>query len=134
MIMKTLTINGQTFIVVDADAMKKIADSDLNMDYNGIKNLYGIELVSSKSENVEPASVHINASPVHNSDGTDVVSGIVDFYESHHDGPVVLRNIDNGIHDDDAATVGQLNAAVGDIETALDSIISIQESLIGGAV
>ena len=130
--MKTLTINGQTFIVVDADAMKKIADSDLNMDYNSIQNIYGFQLVSSKSENVVPASIYISASPIHNSDGTDVVSGIVDFYESHHDGRVVLSHIDNGINDDDAATVGQLNAAVGDIENALDRIIAIQESLIGG--
>lgn len=32
----------------------------------------------------------------------------------------------------DAATVGQLQAALGDVETALDSIIAIQESLLGG--
>lgn len=61
--MKTLTINGQTFIVVDADAMKKIADTDLNM--NG----------------------HF------------------------------IHNVSDGVEDNDAATVGQLNAAVGDIET-----------------
>ncbi|MBQ8910731.1 MAG: hypothetical protein IJY91_06815 [Oscillospiraceae bacterium] len=34
----------------------------------------------------------------------------------------------------DAATVGQLQTAIGDIETALDSIIAIQESLIGGGI
>lgn len=64
--MKTLTINGQTFIVVDADAMKKIADTDLNM--NG----------------------HF------------------------------IHNVSDGVEDNDAATVGQLNAAVGDIETTLN--------------
>lgn len=80
MIMKTLTINGQTFIIVDADAMKKIADSDLDM--NGR----------------------------------------------------FIHNVLDGVEDNDAATVGQLNAAVGDIETALDSIIAIQDSLIGGGV
>ena len=66
MIMKTLTINGQTFIVVDADAMKKIADTDLNM--NG----------------------HF------------------------------IHNVLDGVEDNDSATVGQLNAAVGDIETTLN--------------
>ena len=132
---KSLTDEQKERVRKNFDAMQNgKADSDLNMDYNGIRNLYGIELVSSKSQNVDPASVYINASPVYNSDGTDVVSGIVEFYESHHDGLVVLRHIDNGIRDNDAATVGQLNAAVGDIETALDRIIAIQESLIGGAV
>lgn len=64
MIMKTLTINGQTFIVVDANAMKKIADSDLDM--NGY----------------------------------------------------FIHNVSDGVQNNDAATVGQLNATVGDIETA----------------
>ena len=118
---KSMTDEQKERVRKNFDAMQNgKADSDLNMDYNGIKNLNGIELVSSKSENVEPASVHIKASPIHNSDGTDVVSGIVEFYESHHDGQVVLRHIDNGIRDNDSATVGQLNAAVGDIETTLN--------------
>ena len=89
---------------------------------------------SSLVEGKELATVDVSAIGVRNEDGTDVLSGIVTFYEEHHDGTCILRHISDGILDIDAATVGQLNAAVGDIETALDSIISIQESLIGGAV
>lgn len=50
----------------------------------------------------------------------------------YEDGLVVLTSIAEGVNDFDAATVGQLKAAVGDISTALDSIIAIQEELIGG--
>lgn len=82
---------------------------------------------------VELAEVIVSATGVRSDDGTDVLSAIVDFYEKHHDGLCLLRHIADGVRDFDAATVGQLNAAVGDIETALDSIIAIQESLIGGA-
>lgn len=49
------------------------------------------------------------------------------------DEPVRLCHLAPGENNMDAATVGQLNEAVGNIETTLDSIIAIQESLIGGA-
>lgn len=39
--------------------------------------------------------------------------------------------IADGVDDHDAVTVGQLNAIVGDISTALDTIIAMQEELIG---
>lgn len=87
---------------------------------------------SSSDEGKELATVSVSATGVRNEDGTDVLSGIVWFHEHHYDGSCILRNISDGKMDFDAATVGQLNAAVGDIETALDSIIAIQDSLIGG--
>lgn len=42
------------------------------------------------------------------------------FYGILGEEPTILRNIADGILDTDAATVGQLNAAVGDIETTLN--------------
>jgi hypothetical protein len=53
-------------------------------------------------------------------------------FNGYEDGTVKLSRITDGTEDWDAATVGQLNAAVGDISTALDSIIAMQEELIGG--
>ena len=41
----------------------------------------------------------------------------------YEDGPVVLRHIADGVEDYDAATVGQLNAAIGDISAALNSTV-----------
>lgn len=45
---------------------------------------------------------------------------------------VILRNLYPGAEATDAVTVSQLDAAVGDIESALDAILAIQEALIGG--
>lgn len=43
-----------------------------------------------------------------NDDGRDPQSGVVEFFETHHDGPVILRHLKDGEYDNDAATVGQL--------------------------
>jgi len=43
-----------------------------------------------------------------NEDGRDPKSGVVAFFETHHDGPVILRHLKDGEYDNDAATVGQL--------------------------
>lgn len=84
-----------------------------------------------KSAGAMGSKVNISADPVLNDAGDDVLSAVVEFYEIHHDGKCVLRNIGDGVLDSDAATVGQLNTAVGDISSALDSIIALQEELIG---
>lgn len=47
------------------------------------------------------------------------------------DEPVRLRNVAPGVQDRDAVNVEQFNKAVGDIGSALDAIIAIQEELIG---
>lgn len=44
---------------------------------------------------------------------------------------VILHNIGPGVDNGDAVNVAQLNGAVGNIESALDSIIAIQNGLIG---
>lgn len=62
----------------------------------------------------------------------DVLSLRGDFDGSIDDDTVVLRGIRPGFQDNDAVNYRQFNTAVGDIETALDAIISIQNSLIGG--
>lgn len=129
--MKTLTINGQTFIVVDADAMKKIADTDLNMNGHDIVNVRDIYIsdVDGKGEEYG-ACIHPEGYVPYR----ELNAAVLAFYGVIGDEPTILRNIADGQEDNDSATVGQLNAAVGDIETALDKIIAIQESLIGGAV
>lgn len=68
---------------------------------------------------------------VPNEDDPEFPHPIAFFNECANDEAVVLRNVHDGINDEDAATVGQVNAAVGDIEAALDSILTIQENLIG---
>lgn len=102
--MKTLTINGQTFIIVDAEAMKKLADSDLNM----------------KGKLIYDAIIHANklSFPGLNQDElVDVVSGSVAqgvpmlVFSGYDEGSMpVLRNIHDGINNSDAATVGQVKA------------------------
>ena len=54
------------------------------------------------------------------------------FNETAENADVILRGIAPAELDNDAVTKGQLNNAVGDIESALDRIIEIQNSLIGG--
>lgn len=45
-----------------------------------------------------------------------------------------IIRVADGVDDGDAVNLGQLNAKLGDIETVLDSIIAIQNKLIGGEV
>lgn len=54
------------------------------------------------------------------------------FYGARGDEATILRGVAPGEEDWDAVTVAQLNTVVGDVETALDGIIAIQNSLIGG--
>lgn len=171
MIMKTLTINGQTFIVVDADAMKKIADSDLDMNGRIIRNVSdgnedtdaatvgqvkAVDLTMEKTltdEQKAQARKNIGALgeiayvrsieilgtyqneivTITSGSGPDQDTAALLLSPSDDRmNPPIIRNVSDGVQDNDVATVGQLNAAVGDIETSLDSIIAIQESLIGG--
>ena len=57
---------------------------------------------------------------------------VAEFYGTKNDDKVILRNIGQGVFENDAVNKGQLDAAVGDIESALDRIIEMQNSLIGG--
>lgn len=63
-----------------------------------------------------------------------IEKGVLEFYDASFDTPVILRHIADGEGDSDAVTVRQLNNAVGYIESALDGIIEIQNSLIGGGI
>ena len=104
--MKTLTINGQTFIIVDAEAMRKLADSDLNM----------------KGKLIYDAIIHANKLSfpgLNQSELVDVVSGSVAqgvpmlVFSGYDEGSMpVLRNIHDGIKDNDAVNRAQLDKAV----------------------
>lgn len=52
------------------------------------------------------------------------------FYDSQGDAPVILHGVENGINDKDAINLGQLNSVVGNISTAFDYLIALQEALI----
>ena len=101
-------------------AMATVADSDFDMNHKKIVNVTSLEFDQGIGLSATGSVFHHNG---------------VRLYFSSNFSPntIGLSNIADGIDDTDAATVGQLNSAVGDIETALDSIIAIQESLIGGA-
>ena len=108
--MKKLIINGQTFIIVDAEAMKKLADSDLNMQG---KTIYGAHVLAQQ----------LSFAGQDQGDLVDVVSGSVAqgvpllLFTGYDEGSMpVLRNIHDGIEDNDAATVGQIK---GVEETAI---------------
>ena len=57
---------------------------------------------------------------------------VAEFYGTKNDDKVILRNIGQGVFGNDAVNKAQLDATVGNIESALDRIIEIQNSLIGG--
>lgn len=88
---------------------------------------YGIKIPSKYNGSI------VSAEPFDVKDENGYITHIkLRFLGATGDEPVKLIGLYPGHDDSDAATVGQLNAAIGDIETALDSIIAIQESLIGG--
>ena len=69
---------------------------------------------------VSGSEVEISACAPTVDENGSVKSGAVLFVATDNDQFVVLKHIADGILDTDAATVGQLNAAVGDIETTLN--------------
>ena len=104
--MKTLTINGQTFIIVDAEAMKKLADSDLNM----------------KGKLIYDAIIHANKLSfpgLTQSELVDVVSGSVAqgvpmlVFSGYDEGSMpVLRGIHDGEDPSDAVNKAQMDEAI----------------------
>ena len=106
-----------------------LADRYLNMGDHPIGNVLSLHFTPTDKDD-DAISIRQISSTV--DDNGSYIGGVFAFV--YPDGHVILRGVADGVEDNDAATVGQLNTAVGDIETALDSIISIQESLIGGAV
>ena len=116
--MKTLTINGQTFIIVDAEAMKKLADSDLNMQG---KTIYGAHVLAQQLSFVGQDQ----------GDLVDVISGSVAqgvpllLFSGYEEGSMpVLRNIHDGIDDSDVATVGQ----VKNVQKGMVKMVTSQSS------
>lgn len=107
--------------------VKVIIDTETNMAFvqNAATNAYlekrfaSTVTIRSNLDDVENAEVDVSAIPVNSDDGTDVLSAIVEFHEVHHDGKCILRNIADGANDSDAATVGQLAAAVTTVPLVL---------------
>ena len=98
----------------------------LNMNGGAIYSASEINLIQPDSGE----GVFISAeAPTQDAYGSYVV---VNFIGTLGDDPAVLRGLRGGLEDNDVATVGQLNAALGDIDSALDGIIAIQNELIGG--
>lgn len=62
---------------------------------------------------------------------TDEYYSILNFSDSN-DGFVKIRGIIAGTKEHDAVNVGQLNAAIGDIETALDELHAYAQALVNG--
>lgn len=82
-------------------------------------------------------SLTTNKLVFHDDEPTDISMTIVDgntivFYDEVGGDDVILRGVKPGAEDTDAVNKGQLDNAVGNIESALDHIIEIQNSLIGG--
>lgn len=111
------------------DAMQNgEADSDLSMNNYGIGEIRSLGFRSQNDGDDAVSIEQLNSI----TDENNNTQGVLFFSYPDGDGNVILRGVADGIESNDAATVGQLNAAVGDIETALDSIITIQNELIGG--
>ena len=125
--------------------------AEVNEEISNIKGSLSIALVSDEAGNIEVngaslrgvgalqinpnndiIGVWLNVEVPEPSEGEGRPTGALSFYDASFDRAVILRNIADGERDSDAVTVRQLNNAVGYIESALDSIIEIQNSLIGG--
>lgn len=113
----------------------KPGETDLNMGGHSITNVGSLHSQSIDVKDLfvigegEDGETGAGLSPEGYEDGYAVLT----FYGIEGDEYTRLRYVAPGKWDCDAATVGQLNAAVGNIETALDGILAIQEQLIGGA-
>lgn len=152
--MKTLTVNSQTFQVKDENAVavteqtlteEQKAQARTNIGALGANAVVDtLEFLGTNQ--AEFVSIHSESI---NQDSPALI------FSSYEDClPPVLRGISDGIEDNDAATVGQVNSvkqiaeeayeaagkcvstdtfnsAIGDIENALDSILDIQNALIG---
>ena len=150
---QTLTINGNTFEISDPAVEEneaKIAENSAAIEQlqaNSVQTSAQTLTEEQKAQaraNIGAAYQGVSGIIIKGENAqidVDVISSVDEtgydrpflVFNGADDRDVVLSGVADGINDSDAATVGQLNAAVGDIETALDSIIAIQESLIGGA-
>ena len=115
--------------------IKESLSNALVLNESGVFDTGGKELLVGALE-IDPVldtvGIILNAEVPEPSEGEGRPTGALSFYDSSYDRAVILRNVADGEGDNDAATVRQLNNAVGYIESALDSIIEIQNSLIGG--
>lgn len=102
------------------------ARGNIDMDGHAIMNA-GFVNINHKGEE----GVAIYSGLYEGIDG-ETDAAVAEFYGTKGDEKVRLRNLAPGVNNDDSVTVGQMNAVVGDIETALDAILAIQEELIGG--
>lgn len=128
-----LTDEQQAQARKNIDAMQNCtANRALDMQGHNIVDIANLSFRTSDDEAVE-YGIDTDAFGITDDEG-NIIGSAFEFWSSVPTGsyiPPVLRGIANGIEDYDAATVGQLNAAVGDVETALDSIIAIQNELMG---
>ena len=111
----------------------KPGETDLNMGGHSITNVGSLQSQSIDVKDLfvigEDGETGAGLSPEGYEDGYAVLT----FYGIEGDEYTRLRYVAPGKLEYDAVNLGQLNNAVGNIETALDSILSIQEQLIGGA-
>lgn len=98
--MCTITINGKTYTISDADAMKKTADSNLNMNNKRITGVRLIEFGSNQGEYIAISSVSVDQE-------TEYLI-LSRYYDDMK--PPIIRNVSDGIEDNDVATVGQVKA------------------------
>lgn len=106
---------------------------DINMEGNDIYNVENFIGSNIYSQNVqisdEEGSKGAYITYGENLDDA-LNSAVLEFWGSMGDQHTVLRRVSPGIEVDDAVTVGQMDGKIGNIESALDAIILIQEEFI----
>lgn len=105
---------------------------DLHMNHSSIYGASTIGVQSTDLNNQINGAITLSALPDEYDEEGHIVCGNAHFYQTDNDMYVRLRGIHDGVHDNDAATVGQLKTVTGDVSAALDHIIALQEELIGG--
>lgn len=125
---QTLTDEQKTQAQKNIDAMPKNPTEDINMGCHAIRQVSYLGL-SKMREDLPGEEVYASVTFRANYEP----GGKAFLHAEDAEGnPVRIGGVAPGTAADDVATVGQLIDTMGDIETALDSIIAIQDSLIGG--
>lgn len=100
------------------DALESgVMDKDLDMGYNSIKNVGGITMDFGHNLSVAVQPIHELHTAI-----------FLQSNQSNEGGTVKLSNIEAGTNDTDAATVGQLNAAVNGLENTVNRVTTIDKN------
>ena len=119
-------ISGATYWEYGVDLARGYSGGDLDLEGNDLVNANIIHATHIYTDTVSVGSDDAGVSLIDNG------NAVLEFYGHYGDEYTTLRHLAPGTQENDAVTKGQLDEAIGDIESALDAVLAIQNTLIGG--